>query len=129
MEATMGETALNVTEYELAVLEVLWSRGQATIREITEAIYGEISTTAYATVQKLLERLEKKRYVQRDRSSFAHVFRPKIDRSELIDQGLEILAVKLCGGSLTPLLVHLVERTELTDRQRRMLRELIEEAK
>ncbi len=125
----MARKAVNVPEYELAVLEVLWSRGSATIREITEEIYGEISTTAYATVQKLLERLEKKSCVRRDRRSFAHVFRAKIDRSDLIGQELESLAEKLCGGSLTPLLVHLAESTKLTGGQRKMLRKLIDEAK
>lgn len=125
----MAKKAVNVTEYELAVLEVLWGRGSATIREIAQEIYGDTSTTFYATVQKLLERLEKKACVRRDRRSFAHRFSAKIDRSDLIDQGLEHLAEKLCGGSLTPLLVHLVEATKLTDRQRKILRNLIDEAK
>jgi predicted transcriptional regulator len=124
----MGQTNLGVSEYELAILEVLWSRDAATIREITKEIYGEVSTTAYATVQKLLERLENKGYVERDRSSFKHTFSTAIERSELIGQGLENLAEKLCGGSLTPLLVHLVESTKLTDRQRKALRELINNA-
>jgi predicted transcriptional regulator len=124
----MANQPLNVTEYELAVLEVLWDRRKATIREITEKIYGQISTTAYATVQKLLERLEKKGCVRRDRRSFAHVFCATIDRSELIGQGLESLAEKLCGGSLTPLLVHLAETTQLTEEERKTLRRLIDEA-
>jgi predicted transcriptional regulator len=124
----MAEKGLNVTEYELAVLNVLWDRGKATIREITDAIYAQTSTTAYATVQKLIERLEKKGCVRRDRRSFAHVFEATVDRSKLIDQGLESLAEKLCGGSLTPLLVHLAETTTLTDDERRVLRKLIDEA-
>lgn len=125
----MAKKSLNVTEYELAALEVLWRRGSATIRDITEEIYGTSSTTTYATVQKLLERLERKGCVDRDRSSFAHLFRATIDRSDLIGEGLENLAEKLCGGSLTPLLVQLVETTSLTDRDRKMLRKLIDEAK
>jgi BlaI family penicillinase repressor len=129
MEDLMAKKSINVTEYELAVLEVLWRRRSATIREITEEVYGEFSTTAYATVQKLLERLERKACVSRDRSAFAHVFRATIDRSDLIGQELESLAEKLCGGSLTPLLVHLAESTKLTDRQRKMLRKLVNEAK
>jgi len=67
-------------------------------------------------------------YVERDRSSFKHTFSAAIERSELIGQGLENLAEKLCGGSLTPLLVHLVESTRLTDRQRKTLREFIDKA-
>lgn len=125
----MAKRAIDVTEYELAVLRVLWNRGSATIREITEEVYGESCTTTYATVQKLLERLERKGGVQRDRSSFAHVFRPIVERSDLIGRGLESLAAKLCGGSFTPLLIHLAETSRLTDQQREMLRKLIDESK
>ena len=108
---------------------VLWRRGSATIREITAAIYQESSPTTYATVQKLLERLENKGYVGRDRSSYAHVFRAKVARAKLIGQGVEELAEKLCSGSLTPLLVHLVETVRLSPRDRAMLRKLIDESR
>ena len=120
---------IDVTEFELAVLEVLWDRGKATTREITESVYGGFTTTRYATVQKLLERLETKRCVKRDRSSFAHVFRPKIERRELIGQRLEEVAEKLCDGSLTPLLIQLAESARLSDADRRTLRKLIDESK
>jgi BlaI family transcriptional regulator, penicillinase repressor len=125
----MTKKTLPVTEYELAVLEALWQRGSATIREITEAIYPESSSATYATVQKLLERLENKGYVRRDRRSFAHSFKPRIARAKLIGQGLEDLAAKLCGGSLTPLLVHLVQTTSLNPQDRAMLQKIIDDAK
>lgn len=119
---------LKVTDYELAVLQVLWDRGSASIREIAGEVYEEPTTTNYATVQKLLERLEEKGCVSRDRSSFAHTFRAKIKRVDLIDEGLESLAEQLCGGSMTPLLVHLVGKKKLTGKERDMLRRLIDEA-
>jgi BlaI family transcriptional regulator, penicillinase repressor len=116
-----------ITEYELAVMDVLWDRGPATIREITEAVYQASSPAAYATVQKLLERLERKGCVRRDRSQFAHRFRAKVQRTELIGQALTDLAKKLCGGSLTPLLMHLAESTPLSAADRLTLRKLIDE--
>ncbi len=122
----MTHNVRSVTDYELAVLHVLWDRPGATIGEITDTIYGERTTAAYATVQKLLERLESKGCVSRDRSSFAHQFIATVERTELIGQGLESLAEKLCEGSLTPLLLHLAGRTRLTDEERRTLRSLIE---
>ena len=124
----MVEKRVDVTEYELAVLEVLWERGSATIREITEQVYRSNTPTTYATVQKLLERLEKKECVHRDRGGYAHVFSPTIDRTALIGQGLETLAEKLCHGSLTPILVHLSETTKLSAKDREMLRKLIDES-
>lgn len=124
----MSPKPLEITERELAVLDVLWNRKRATIREITDALYTRRTTGEYATVQKLLERLEAKGCVRRDRSSFAHVFSAKISREKLIGQGLETLAEKLCAGSLTPLLMHLVEKGRLSEDQRRQLRELIDQS-
>jgi predicted transcriptional regulator len=129
METEMPKKRPRASQYELAVLEVLWQRGAATIRQITEQVYGEVSTTTYATVQKLIERLEKKKCVTRTRKPSAHVFRAKVDRSELLGQGLEDLAEKLCDGSLTPILIHLVEHTKLKKRDLEILRRLIADTK
>jgi predicted transcriptional regulator len=120
---------IDVTKYELAVLTVLWKHGEATIRQITEEVYANTSTAAYATVQKLLERLEKKGGVARRRQSPAHVFRAKVAREDLIVQGLESLADKLCDGSLTPLLINLVAKTKLSRHDRATLRRLIDDAR
>lgn len=121
----MTDKPRDVTDSELSVLDVLWAQPDATIREITEAIYEATSPSAHATVQKLLERLEAKDCVTRDRSGFAHRFRASIERGELIDRQLEAVAEKLCEGSLTPLLLHLAGRTNLTAEERKQLRKLI----
>ena len=72
-------------------------------------MYKEVDASVYATVQKLLDRLESKGIVKRDRSGGVHVFAAAIDRSELIGRRLRAVADSLCGGSLSPLLTHLVE--------------------
>src|SRR4051794_27348037 len=119
--------APDVTEAELAVLQVLWDRGQATIRQITDAIEPSGGASRYATVQKLLERMEAKGVVRRDRSLYVHVFSAAIDRDELIGRRLRAVAETLCGGSLTPLLTHLARVKPLTEQERRELRALIDE--
>jgi BlaI family transcriptional regulator, penicillinase repressor len=117
----------DVTDAELAVLQQLWDRGEATIRQLTEAIYPEGTPSLYGTVQKLLERLEAKGCVGRDRDTWPHVFRAVISREELIGLRLRVMAEKLCGGSLTPLLTHLVEIERLTPQQRQALRDRLDE--
>src|SRR5207248_1407654 len=89
--------------------------------------YTDSSTTYYATVQKLLERLEEKECVRRDRSDSPHTFSAAVTRSELIGRRLQTVAKQMCGGSLTPLLTHLVQARSLTARQRQELRNLIDE--
>src|SRR5436305_6189399 len=123
----MARTPQDVTEMELAILQELWDRGPATIRRLTEALYPGGGTSHYATVQKLLERLEDKRYVGRDRHGSAHVFAAAVGRDELIGRRLQAVAEQLCGGSLTPLLTHLVKSKKLSARDRQELRSLIEE--
>jgi predicted transcriptional regulator len=78
-------------------------------------------------VQKLLERLEGKGYVRRDRTPPAHTFAAAVGRDELIGRRLQEVAEKLCGGSLTPLLTHLVRARPLSARERQELRQLIDE--
>ena len=121
----MARTSQDVTEAELAVLQALWDGGPATIRQLAEAVYGEGNTSAYATVQKLLERLEAKDCVARDRTSSVHVFAASLRREELIGRRLRAVADSLCGGSLAPLLTQLVEGEKLTDKERQELRSLI----
>lgn len=123
----MARTPQDVTDAELAVLQELWDRGPTTIRQLAEALYPRGTASHYATVQKLLERLEEKRYVGRDRSATAHTFRATVGRDELIGRRLEAVAEKLCGGSLTPLLTHLVRARRLSARERQELRSLIDE--
>jgi BlaI family penicillinase repressor len=123
----MDFSAHDVTDAELAVLQQLWDRGAATIRQLTEAIYPEGTPSLYGTVQKLLERLEAKGCVSRDRNNWPHVFQAIISRDELIGLRLRVMAEKLCGGSLTPLLTHLVEAERLTPQQRQELRSRLDE--
>ena len=123
----MARPPSDVTEAELAVLQVLWDGGSATVRQITEVIYPAGGTSRTATVQKLLERLEAKGCVARDRGAGVLVFSAAIDRDELIGRRLRAMAEALCGGSLTPLLTHLVRARRLSPQERRALRELIDQ--
>lgn len=123
----MARTARDASDAELAVLQVLWDAGPATIRHITDTIYPGGGTAKYGTVQKLLERLEEKGFVHRQRDAAAHTFVAAVDRDALIGRRLQDVAEKLCGGSLTPLLTHLVRSRPLSAAERRELRDLIDE--
>ncbi len=122
----MSQQNQDVTEAELALLQALWDFGPATIRQLVDRVYQQGGTSVYATVQKLLDRLEGKGCVERDRSGPVHVFRASIDREELIGRRLRAVADSLCGGSLSPILTHLVEGKGISDKERRELRALID---
>jgi predicted transcriptional regulator len=122
----MPRPSQDVTDAELGILQVLWDRGSATVRELTEQLYSTYAASQHATVQKLLERLEAKECVTRDRDAWPHLFMAAIDRTELIDRRLQQTADKLCEGSMQPLLTHLVKAGNLSADQRESLRSLLD---
>ncbi len=123
----MARKAQDVTDAELGVLQVLWKSGPSTIRNLTAALYRKAGVSQYATVQKLLERLEVKGCVTRDRSANVHVFSAAVDQDELIGRRLESLAKNVCGGSWTPIVSHLLQAGPLTADERASLRALIDQ--
>ncbi len=103
-----------VTATELSVLEALWRNSPSPIRDLADELYPGGATSHYATVQKLLDRLEAKDCVAREREGRVNVYRPLVDRTTLIGRRLQATADRLCGGSLAPLLTQLVDGATLT---------------
>lgn len=116
----------NVTDAELTVMKALWERGTSTIRELTSALYPGGGAAHYATVQKLLERLEAKACVRRRVRGRVNVYTASRARQDLIAHRLKETADKLCEGSLTPLLTHLVGTVRLSPEQVSELRKLVD---
>ncbi len=121
----MPRTPRDVTDAELAILRVLWRDGPQPVRGIATALAKRGTPAQAATIQKLLERLEEKGWVERDRSGPVQMFLATADRDDLIGRRLQGIAEELCEGSLTPLLSHLVQNERLSSADRRALRDLI----
>jgi BlaI family penicillinase repressor len=125
----MARPSAIVTEAELSVLNHLWEHGPSVVREISRAIYAKNTPAYHATVNSLLDQLEKKRYVSRDRSGFAHRFTAIIERSALVGSQLQQIADSYFDGALTPMLLPLVDKISLSKRDRDTIRKLIEKAR
>ena len=102
-----------LTNLELKVMETLWTRGSASIREIQED-FPETDRPAYTTIQTTVYRLEGKKAVRRVKKvGNFHVFESTISRDvaqrKLID---DLLA--LFGGRTQPVMAHLIESGKLT---------------
>jgi predicted transcriptional regulator len=117
----------DVTEAELAILQVLWEEEKATVRRLIDRLYPTGGSKAHATVQKLLERLEDKGCITRDRSGPIQVIAPAIGRDDLVRLRLRDVANDLCGGSLAAMLSHLVNPQKLASRDRQTLRDFLKQ--
>src|SRR5262245_22876643 len=122
----MARTPRDVTEAELTVLCVLWDDGPSSVRQIAGRLRTGRQAVQTATVQKLLERLEAKGWVSRDRSGEVQLFAAEAGRDDLIGRRLQGIAEELCEGSLTPLINHLVRREKLSAADKQALRDFID---
>jgi predicted transcriptional regulator len=122
----MARRPQDVTDAEREVLRALWDHGPAPIRALADRLYPGGGTSEYATVQKLLERLEDKGHVARKAEGRQHVFSARMRREDLVARRLRETAEQLCDGSLTPLLTHLVTTARLSREELRELRRLVD---
>jgi BlaI family penicillinase repressor len=102
-----------LTNLELKIMETLWTRGRASIREIQED-FPETDRPAYTTIQTTVYRLESKKAVRRVKKvGNFHIFESAVSRDvaqrKLID---DLLA--LFGGRTQPVMAHLIESGKLT---------------
>ena len=125
----MARPSAIVTNAELSVLNHLWEHGPSVVREIASALYSENIPAYHATVNTLLDQLEQKGYVARDRSGFAHSFTATIDRPTLVGSQLEQIADSYFDGALTPILLPLVDKIKLSKRDRETIRKIIDKAR
>jgi BlaI family penicillinase repressor len=119
-------TRTTLANAELAVMDLLWDeRRPLTARDVRERLYPGTEKAQHGTVQRLLQRLEAKGYVVRDSTTPVNLFSAAITRDDYASDELESLARRLTGGSLAPLVTHLMEQNRLSsteiDRLRRIL--------
>ena len=114
-------------EVQLQIMQVLWRRGQATAREITDELSGKKSI-AHSTVQTLLRTLEAKGAVTHDIEDRTFVFRAVQAQQDVVTQATHDLLTRLFDRSVTGLMAHLLRHEKISSKELAELRQMIEEA-
>lgn len=116
-----------LTASELELLEKLWELGPTTVRELSHAVYQSDADSKTASIQKLLGRMQDKEYVRCQTDVRPREYSACFSRDEYLQKQLEELANRHCDGKLLPLATALVQTKGFNKRQRRQLRQLIDE--
>ncbi|MFP6878190.1 MAG: BlaI/MecI/CopY family transcriptional regulator [Roseibacillus sp.] len=116
-----------IANAEMAVMNLLWEIVRLTAREIREKLYPDAGKAQHGTVQRLLQRLEDKGYVERDRSLPVHFFSAALSRQTYAGMQLESLAETLTAGSFAPLITHLVEQKKISREEIDRIRAILDE--
>ena len=118
---------LPMSDAEREVLRVLWDHGPKTVREVLDLLTEQGQEWARSTVITLLQRLEKKGYVESDKSQFAFVFHAIVSREEVMHDRMVELAGELCEGETLPLVLAFAERHRFSDEDLKRFRKMIDE--
>jgi BlaI family penicillinase repressor len=111
---------------QLRIMRVLWERGSASAREITEALCRE-ANVAHSTVQTLLRKLEAKGAVRHETADRTFVFHPSIDNKSVTRGATRDLIERVFGGSAAGLVAHLLKEERIGRKELDHIRKLIDE--
>jgi predicted transcriptional regulator len=118
-----------LTEAELRLMDVLWSKGEATVAEVADALSPRLDL-AYNTVLTTMRILEEKGFVRHSRAEQgrAFLYRPRVGREEATRTAVRDLLRRFFGHSHEALMLNLLQDEQLGDRERKRIRELLERA-
>lgn len=116
------------TESELELLTILWDRGQATVRELFEAVNVD-RPVVYTGVLKLLQIMTDKGLVARDESERAHVYRAVVAREETQRRFMREISDRLFAGSAAQLALRALEMEPASEEDLNEIRKLLRRKK
>ncbi|UCG57480.1 MAG: BlaI/MecI/CopY family transcriptional regulator [Phycisphaerales bacterium] len=117
-----------VSPSETEVLRIVWHLRQATVQQVCDKLPAK-RKIAYATVQTLLRRLEKKGYLRHRSKGKAHVFSAAVRSEDVIKRSVGDFLDRLFGGDPVPLMQYLAQHGRIGPDDIEKLRRLVEESK
>ena len=103
-------TKPGLTPLELKIMQAVWKLGSGTV----SAVQAELDDTlAYTTVQTMLNILERKGKLKRERDGRAYVYRARVSQDNALRQGVRDLVDRMFGGSSEGLVMSLLKSGQI----------------
>lgn len=106
------QKSTQLTDSEQKIMNVLWQKGEATVREVADILSQE-KTTAYTTVQTMCKILVEKGYADFRKEGKAFIYCAKITEKQARQSALKSLMNRFFGGSPEVLAQHLIQETDI----------------
>ena len=112
------------TESELEILQVLWDKQEATVREVHEVI-EQYRDTGYTTTLKTMQIMTEKGLIARDTSMRTHVYTPRLSREEAQDHFIGKMVSGLFGGSTSRLVIGALDSEKVSEEEIREIQNFL----
>ena len=115
-----------LTDQELEIMKIIWTRGTATVRDVYEELLTR-RKIAYTTVMTMMGILEQKGHLKKSADERAYVYTPAQPQREVVGNMVHDFLKRVFNGSAKPLLVHLVEDKKLSSEELDEIRKLLKD--
>ena len=116
-----------LTELQISILRLMWTRGEVSVAEVWEALYPE-RKLAQTTVATLLTRLERRGVIARRAEQRQYLYRALVSEGEVQQSMVSELTERLFAGDVTALVNHLLTSQEVAPGDLARLRDMIDDA-
>ena len=116
------------TESELEILQVLWEKGIASVREVHEEL-SKSKEAGYTTTLKLMQIMHEKGLVKRDDSVKTHIYQPAVSREKTQKHLLGKMINTLFGGSTTQLVMQALGNHKASTEELEEIQKMIDNLK
>jgi predicted transcriptional regulator len=114
-----------LTEAELRVMNVLWSKGPATVQQVQDGL-SDKHDLAYNSVLTTIRVLEKKGYLKHTKDGRAHIYAAVIAREQASRSEVRHLVSRFFGDSHESLLLNLLEEQNIDADELKRLRAMLQ---
>lgn len=111
---------------QLAIMKVLWERGEASVAQVQELLPVD-PPLAYSTISTVLSRMEQKGLVTHRREDRVFFYQPAVSQGEAGQTMVGEIVHRICDGSPSQLVNHLLESDQVDSRELKRIKQLIEE--
>lgn len=116
------------TESELEILQIIWDKGLATVREVHEEL-AKTKDVGYTTTLKLMQIMHEKGLVKRDESMRTHVYQAAVNKEKTQKHLLSKMIDTLFGGSSTQLVLQALGEQKATPEELEQIQTLLNNLK
>ena len=116
------------TESELEILQILWQKGTASVREVHEEL-AKTKEAGYTTTLKLMQIMHEKGLVKRDDSIKTHIYQPAVSREKTQKHLLSKMITTVFGGDTTQLVIQALGNHKASAEELEQIQKMIENLK
>ena len=116
-----------LTDAEARVMSVLWRRHTASVADVVVAL-KKTHAVSYSTVQTILRILEDKGYVSHEKVARAFIYKPRVNEHQTRRRALRHMAARLFNGSVSLLVLNVLEDDQIEPEELSRLKKMIEDA-